>query len=128
MKVITFHETSDSTDNEVTWGVGFKFNDSKKSYYYKNDAMPFRCVEETLAELVDRLIAEKSIDQILVSGRRIIEDGCDCDYFNYIICREDCKDVDDSGCEVYTVDGYCDELTEFIIEDFKKNANVEEII
>lgn len=127
MKVLTFHETSDSTDNEVTWGVGFKFNDSKKSYYYRNDAMPFRCVEETLTELVDRLIAEKSIDQILVSGRRSIEDGCDYDYFNYTICREDCKDVDEEGCKVYFVDNYYDDLIEFIINDLKRYASIEEV-
>lgn len=128
MKVLTFHETSDSTSNELDWFISFKFNESKKEYYYTNDPTSLENIKRTLKDLVERLVEEESIDQILINVHRIVGDYYDNDHFNYTICREDCKDVDERGCKVYFVDNYYDDLIEFIIDDLKRNANVEEII
>lgn len=128
MKVLTFHETSDSTNDVFDWFISFKFNNSKNEYNYSDDPTSLKYIKRTLEDLVTRLIEEKSIDQILISINREVEDwDCDNDHFNYTICREDCKDVDKIGCQVYFIGDYYDNLIEFIINDLKKNSNVEEI-
>lgn len=97
--------------NDFGWFYSFKFNDAKREYGI-NDPTEFKHICRVLDDLENRLIREESIDQIIVYAERYIDDDCDHEFYEFVICRDD-YEIDEQDCEVLHVD-WRDDLAEFI--------------
>ena len=93
MKVLFFADMfgDKNPSNDFNWYYEFKFNERKRVYLIDNP-LNFEQLCSELGDLVSRLEIEKSIDDIVITAERYIDDDINQgDNFNFTICRDDCE-------------------------------------